>query len=88
MDEIRPDAIALVDAFGFSDEYELRSTIGRKDGNVYEAIMKEIYANPLNNASNNGKMIGWESYSKVLNLSFLEEAAKAQSQRPLVASKM
>ena len=88
MDEIRPDAIALVDAFGFSDEYELRSTIGRKDGNVYEAIMKEIYANPLNNASNNGKMIGWESYSKVLNLSFLDEAAKAQSQRPLVASKM
>lgn len=34
--QIRPDAVALVDAFEFSD-LALNSTIGRKDGNVYEA---------------------------------------------------
>lgn len=35
---IQPDAIALTDAWDFSDE-ELKSPLGRKDGNVYEAYM-------------------------------------------------
>jgi hypothetical protein len=31
---IRPDAVALVDAFGFED-YLLNSALGRRDGDVY-----------------------------------------------------
>ena len=31
---VRPDAVALVDAFGF-DDYLLNSALGRKDGDVY-----------------------------------------------------
>ena len=37
LDKIRPDAVGLVDALGFDDE-QLKSTPGRYDGNVYEAI--------------------------------------------------
>jgi len=80
MDEIRPDAVSLVDSFGFVDT-ELKSTIGKYDGNVYEAIVNEASKNPLNNKNNNGKMIGWETYSKVLNLEFLKKTAKEQTQR-------
>ena len=32
--QVRPDAVALVDAFGF-DDYLLNSALGRKDGDVY-----------------------------------------------------
>eukprot|EP01047_Picozoa_sp_COSAG01_P052539 COSAG01_NODE_5534_length_4201_cov_48.592150_4_plen_151_part_00 len=35
--QIRPDAVALTDALGF-DDHVLKSTLGRHDGNVYEAI--------------------------------------------------
>merc|ERR1712066_187566 len=38
--ELRPDATALVDGFGLTDS-QLRSTLGRADGNVYEAIYEE-----------------------------------------------
>ena len=31
---VRPDAVALVDAFGY-DDYLLNSALGRKDGDVY-----------------------------------------------------
>ena len=34
LDRIRPDAVGLVDALGFQDE-QLKSTLGRYDGNVY-----------------------------------------------------
>ncbi len=32
---LRPDAVALVDSFGFTD-YELNSALGREDGDVYQ----------------------------------------------------
>ena len=32
---VRPDAVALVDSFGFED-FLLNSAIGRKDGDVYK----------------------------------------------------
>ena len=35
--QIRPDAVTLVDAFDIPDRV-LNSTIGRRDGNVYEAL--------------------------------------------------
>ena len=39
MNDLRPDIICLVDAFDIHDSV-LASTIGRKDGNVYEALFK------------------------------------------------
>ena len=73
LNEIRPDAVPLVDSFGFLDS-QLQSTLGRYDGNVYEAIYDEAAnKNPLNNSKEGkGKMIGWDIYSKVLNLDFLK----------------
>ena len=53
---IRPDAVALVDGFGFSDA-QLNSTLGRADGNVYEAIYDVARSNPLNKSS---VMAGWD----------------------------
>merc|ERR1711990_1233902 len=47
LDEIRPDAVALVDGFNIPDA-SLKSTLGRFDGNVYEAIYEEGKLNPLN----------------------------------------
>lgn len=39
--ELRPAALALVDAFEFSDQQLLGSTLGRKDGKVYEALFED-----------------------------------------------
>ena len=44
---IRPNAVALVDAWSFHD-YELNSALGRYDGNVYEALYKWAQKAPLN----------------------------------------
>jgi len=48
--EIRPEAVALVDSFGFSDN-SLQSAIGRYDGNVYEALFDYAKKSPLNEES-------------------------------------
>lgn len=45
--EIRPDAIAIVDSFEFSDHI-LNSILGRYDGNVYENLFKWAQESPLN----------------------------------------
>jgi acyl-CoA oxidase len=44
---VRPNAVPLVDAWDFSD-FRLKSTLGRYDGNVYEAIMEAVSREPLN----------------------------------------
>mmetsp|Transcript_321 Transcript_321/g.982 ORF Transcript_321/g.982 Transcript_321/m.982 type:complete len:584 (-) Transcript_321:126-1877(-) len=45
---LRPDAVALVDSFGF-DDYELHdSAIGRYDGDVYRELAERAAASPLN----------------------------------------
>ena len=36
LEQIRPDAVSITDAWDFCDE-ELQSSLGRYDGNVYEA---------------------------------------------------
>merc|ERR1719245_2710666 len=69
LDRIRPDAVGLVDALGFDDE-QLKSTLGRYDGNVYEAIYEEAKLSPLNQTP---KMVGWEALSKVMDLDFLKQ---------------
>ena len=45
---LRPDAVAFVDCFEYTDMI-LNSTIGREDGNVYEAQYKATVESPLNN---------------------------------------
>ena len=52
------------------DDDQLKSTLGRYDGNVYEAIYEEALKSPLNQSP---KMVGWESLSKVLDLDFIRE---------------
>lgn len=45
--EIRPNAVALVDSFDFTD-HVLGSILGRYDGNVYENMYKWALESPLN----------------------------------------
>jgi len=45
--ELRPDAVALVDAFGYED-YALNSALGRYDGDVYTALLDMAKVSPLN----------------------------------------
>jgi acyl-CoA oxidase len=45
--ELRPDAVALVEAFAHSD-FTLNSAIGRADGNVYEALMASALPDSFN----------------------------------------
>eukprot|EP01117_Protostelium_nocturnum_P017039 TRINITY_DN6862_c0_g1_i1.p1 TRINITY_DN6862_c0_g1~~TRINITY_DN6862_c0_g1_i1.p1 ORF type:complete len:713 (+),score=191.30 TRINITY_DN6862_c0_g1_i1:306-2141(+) len=53
-DEIRPDAVGLVDAWNFSDA-ALESALGRYDGNVYENMLAWAQQTPLNReAQKNG----------------------------------
>jgi acyl-CoA oxidase len=68
LDRIRPDAVGLVDALGYEDD-QLKSTLGRYDGKVYEAIYDEAKKSPLNQTD---KMVGWESISRILDLDFLK----------------
>ena len=44
---IRPNAVALVDAFDYPDRF-LHSVLGRYDGNVYENLYKWAQQSPLN----------------------------------------
>lgn len=44
---IRPNAVALVDSFDFSDSM-LGSVLGRYDGNVYENMFEWSKKSPLN----------------------------------------
>jgi len=47
MDLIRPNAVPLVDAFDIPDNV-LNSTIGRQDGNIYEALYESAQKSILN----------------------------------------
>ena len=47
LDVVRPNAVALVDAWDFSD-FRLRSALGRYDGNVYPAILESSKKDSLN----------------------------------------
>jgi acyl-CoA oxidase len=45
--QVRPNAVALVDAFDYTDHY-LGSVLGRYDGDVYPALYEEAWKDPLN----------------------------------------
>ena len=57
---LRPDAVALVDSFGLTD-YQLNSALGRKDGDVYRALLAAAQASPLNESEQGS---AWESVLK------------------------
>lgn len=45
--QVRPNAVALVDAFNYTDHF-LGSILGRYDGNVYPHLYEEAFKDPLN----------------------------------------
>jgi len=47
--QVRPNVIALVDAFNYTDHY-LGSALGRYDGNVYPKLYEEAWKDPLNDS--------------------------------------
>ncbi|XP_057700125.1 peroxisomal acyl-coenzyme A oxidase 1 isoform X2 [Corythoichthys intestinalis] len=59
LSELRPNAVALVDAFDFHDKM-LNSVLGRYDGNVYEHMFEWARRSPLNSTEVH------ESYHKYL----------------------
>jgi acyl-CoA oxidase len=44
---LRPNTLALGDSFAYPD-YQLNSALGRKDGNVYQALLDSARSSPLN----------------------------------------
>ena len=47
LSDLRPNAVALVDAFDYHDE-TLQSCLGRYDGRVYESLFEWAQHSPLN----------------------------------------
>lgn len=45
--QVRPNAVALVDAFNYTDHY-LGSILGCYDGNVYAKLYDAAWKDPLN----------------------------------------
>lgn len=69
LDELRPDVVALVDAFDMPDSV-LNSTLGRYDGNIYESLFDAAFHAPLN-ATPDIPFKGYEELRKSLDLEFL-----------------
>merc|ERR1712146_167726 len=84
LEAIRPDAVGLTDGFGITD-WNLKSTLGRYDGNVYEAIYEEAKLSPLNDSP---KMVGWDKFAEVLDIDFIREGMKEQRQGLSIAAKL
>jgi len=59
---LRPQAIGLVDAFGFSDSDLNGSALGRYDGRVYETLFEWAQKDPFNTDHQRSR----ESYQKYL----------------------
>jgi len=75
LDEQRGNVVALVDAFDWPDAV-LNSTLGRSDGNVYEALFEAALNAPLNQRE--GPFKGYEELRKSLDIDFL----KLRNQQP------
>ena len=76
LSEIRPDAVSLVDCFDHQDAV-LKSTIGKYDGNVYEALFDAAQKSTLNRTD---PFDGYEQYLKPhLNIELLKQGNKAHT---------
>eukprot|EP01012_Entosiphon_sulcatum_P057344 TRINITY_DN810_c0_g1_i1.p1 TRINITY_DN810_c0_g1~~TRINITY_DN810_c0_g1_i1.p1 ORF type:complete len:686 (+),score=83.60 TRINITY_DN810_c0_g1_i1:2454-4511(+) len=83
--ELRPDSVALVDAFEFPDAV-LNSALGRHDGNVYEALYEHAKKSPLNARD---PFDGYEQHLRpLLDLDFLRDGASCVRQHPTSKSKL
>ena len=75
---LRPDAIALTDAFDFSDTV-LNSALGRSDGLVYESLYKAAKCSSLNIDKKSGKQIDspplFRAVSKYIDYEFLKNGS-------------
>lgn len=70
LEQLRPDSVALVDAFDIPDRV-LNSTIGRYDGNIYEALYEAAKKAPLNKTD---PFDGYHEYLKPhLDIEFLKQ---------------
>jgi len=69
LERLRPNVVALVDAFDFTDGH-LQSVLGRYDGHVYENLYRLAAASPLNSteACNNRQNVETKIESCALNL--------------------
>jgi len=71
MNDTRPNAVALVDAFDIPDNV-LNSVLGRYDGNVYEALYESAKKSPINQSD--APFDGYQEYLRPhLNLEFLKQ---------------
>jgi len=70
--ELRPDGLALVDAFDIPDRV-LGSALGRHDGNVYEALVETVKNSPLNQSD------PFDGYSSTIGKKLDKEFLKARS---------
>jgi len=69
LDDLRPDAVAFVDAFDIPDRV-LNSTLGRHDGNIYEALFEAAQQSNLNKQD---PFVGYEEHLRpYLDLDFLK----------------
>jgi len=74
--KIRRNAVPLVDAFGFTDN-DLKSAIGRYDGNVYEALFDYAKKSPLNDKNYIREF--WEEYLKPkLDIDYIKQGKQIQ----------
>lgn len=68
LDQLRPDLVPLVEAFDIPDRV-LNSTVGRKDGNVYEALFDAAVASSMNKQD---PFVGYEKVLRpLLDLDFM-----------------
>lgn len=66
LDDLLPDAIALTDAWDFTDA-SLRTAIGQHDGNAYETLMSWTRQMPINQKMNDKGSVcreGWDRWIK------------------------
>jgi acyl-CoA oxidase len=78
--EVRPNAVALVDAFKFPD-YLLNSSLGRYDGKVYEDMAQRAGREPINGLTMNidirsPEIVRGESPNEMLKEAIAKSAGK------------
>jgi acyl-CoA oxidase len=80
--EVRPNAVALVDAFKFPD-FLLNSSLGRHDGKVYEDMTQRAGREPINGLTMNvdyrsPEIVRGESPNEILKEAIAKSVGKAK----------
>ena len=80
--EVRPNAVALVDAFKFPD-YLLNSSLGSYDGNVYKDMTDRAAREPINGLTMNvdirsPEIVRGESPNEMLKEAMAKSVGKAK----------